>query len=157
VVGVDLSQEMLQAAPLARRVRADMSSLPFADARFDLVVSGLAVGHAPSLAPWMAEVARVLAPGGHLVYSDFHPDAARAGMTRSFTDTEQRRHTLLHRLYDAQAHEAAANEAGLELQQCQVVRVGHELQEAFKGSDDFYRRWHGLALVLVLRLGRVRA
>jgi malonyl-CoA O-methyltransferase len=152
VVGTDRSPQMLRRAQLAWRVQADMMSLPFADAQFDLVVSGLAVGHAPRLDGWMREIARVLAPGGLLVCSDFHPDAARAGMARSFIDNALRRHTLLHSLYDMSAHEAAAAAAGLELERSREVRVGHELCEPFDGSAEFYRRWRGLALVLALRL-----
>jgi malonyl-CoA O-methyltransferase len=152
VVGVDRSAQMLRRASLACRVRADMTRLPFADARFDLVVSGLAVGHAPCLDVWMREMARILVPGGHLVFSDFHPEGARAGMTRSFTDSEQRRHTLLHELYDLSAHRAAAAAAGLELEASREVRMGIELCEPFEGSDEFYRRWHGVAVVLAARL-----
>ncbi|MEO6281492.1 class I SAM-dependent methyltransferase [Roseateles sp.] len=152
VVGCDLSAGMLARAPLAHRVRADMSRLPFAAASFDLVVSGLAVGHAPSLDAWMAEAARVLAGGASLVYSDFHPDATRAGMTRSFTDADGQRHELLHALHDPKAHLAAAWRAGLVLEARREVRVGQELCETFTGSESFYARWHGLAVVLVLRL-----
>ena len=152
VVGTDRSAEMLRRAPLAHRVHADMMDLPFAAAQFDLVVSGLAVGHAPSLKAWMREMGRVLAPGGCLVFTDFHPDAARAGMTRSFTDGAQRRHELLHGLYNLAAHQAAAGQAGFRLEMAREVRVGHELQEAFTGSDAFYARWQGLAVVLAVRL-----
>lgn len=152
VVGCDLSAGMLAHAPLAHRVRADMLQQPFAAASFDVIVSGLAVGHAPSLDAWMTEAARVLAPGGHLVYSDFHPDAARAGMTRSFTDAAGQRHELLHALYDLDAHQAAACRAGLVLEASREVRVGRELNEPFTDADAFYARWQGLAVVLALRL-----
>lgn len=153
VVGTDLSGAMLACAPLALRVRADMMKLPFAAASFDLVISGLAVGHADDLDVWMAGVARVLAPGGHCVYSDFHPDAARAGMKRSFVDADDRRHELLHALYDLDTHCIAAARAGMDLQVCRTVRVGHELSESFAaGAPAFYERWHGLAVVLVLRM-----
>ena len=152
VVGSDLSGAMLARAPLDLRVRADMMRLPFAPGSFDLVVSGLAVGHADDLDTWMWGVARVLAPGGQLVYSDFHPDAARAGMTRSFSDAEGRRHELLHALYDLDIHRAAAERAGLKLQASRTVRVGHELSEDFAGSEAFYARWHQLAVVLALRM-----
>jgi malonyl-CoA O-methyltransferase len=152
VVGVDRSPEMLRRAPLARRVRADMARLPFGDGQFDLVVSGLAVGHAPSLDEWMREMARVLAPDGHLVCTDFHPAAALAGMTRSFTDEAQHRHTLRHQLFDAAAHREAAAAAGLVVEAVREVRVGIELDEAFEGFDEFYRRWQDLPVVLALRL-----
>jgi SAM-dependent methyltransferase len=152
VVGSDLSGAMLARAPLAMRVRADMMRLPFAPASFDVVLSGLAVGHADDLDAWMAGIARVLAPGGHLVYSDFHPDAARAGMRRSFSDASGRHHELLHALYDLDAHRDAAGRAGLRLQASRTVRVGHELSEDFAGAPAFYARWRRLPVVLALRM-----
>ena len=152
VVGSDLSGAMLARAPLDLRVRADMMRLPFAPGSFDVIVSGLAVGHADDLDAWMSGVARVLAPGGQLVYSDFHPDAARAGMTRSFSDASGHRHELLHALYDLDAHRSAAERAGLQLEASRMVRVGHELSEDFNGSEAFYARWRNLAVVLVLRM-----
>ncbi len=154
VVATDLSTGMLAHSSAQRRVRADMMQLPFAGASFDVVVSGLAVGHAPHLEPWMREVARVLAPGGVLLYSDFHAEAARAGMTRSFVDAQDRKHTLAHCNYDLPAHRAAVADAGLRLDAVHEVRVGNELREAFEGSDAFYDRWAGLPVVLVLRAGK---
>ena len=151
VVATDLSPGMLAHAGVQRRVRADMMQLPFADGSFDVVVSGLAVGHAPHLERWMGEMARVLAPGGVLLYSDFHVEAARAGMTRSFTDAQARKHTLLHCNYDLPAHRVCSAAVGLRLDAVHEVKVGDELRETFDGSDVFYSRWAGLPVVLVLR------
>ena len=148
VIGCDRSAGMLARAPLPLRVRADMQGLPFAAASFDLIVCGLAVGHAPSLARWMAEAARVLAPGGVLVYSDFHPDAVRAGMTRSFTDGTGQRHKLVHVCHELDDHRHAATQAGLVLQGRREVRLGHELHAPGRAAQ------HGLAVVLALRWGK---
>jgi len=43
------------------------------------------LGDVADLDPWISEATRVLAPGGHLVYSDFHPsgDALVAGTFRA--------------------------------------------------------------------------
>jgi SAM-dependent methyltransferase len=49
------------------------------DSSVDLVVSGLALCHVPALAPVMAEFARVLRPGGHLVISDVHHEITFRG------------------------------------------------------------------------------
>src|SRR5688572_22037688 len=68
-IGVDLSIAMLaHALPAARTACADACRLPFADGVFDVVCSSLMVGDVDCLEAWVAEAARVLAPGGHLVY-----------------------------------------------------------------------------------------
>ena len=152
VVATDLSPAMLKRAAVVHRVRADMNCLPFRSAAFDVLVCGLAVGHAARLDLWMQEVARVLVQGGVAVYSDFHPDAAAAGMTRSFIDQAQRKHTLLHSRHELAAHRAAAEAAGMELEEARVLRVGEELTEPFDGSAAFYSRWQGLPVVQVLRV-----
>lgn len=148
LVGCDRSSGMLARSPLPCRVRADMHRLPFAPGRFDFIACGLAVGHAPDLDAWMAEVARVLARGGVLVYSDFHPDAARAGMTRSFHDATGQRHDLAHALHAPDDHRRAACAAGLVLQGQREVRVGHELVAPQLAGRE------GLRVVLALRWGK---
>jgi SAM-dependent methyltransferase len=85
VVGVDLSLAMLSRhIQAARRVCADACRLPFPDASFDLVLSSLMVGDIERLPDWTREAARVLAPGGHLIYSDFHPAWSIEGWRRTF-------------------------------------------------------------------------
>lgn len=51
-------------APDALLVGADAEWLPFRDAAFDVVVSSDVIEHLPDIAAHVAEVARVLAPGG---------------------------------------------------------------------------------------------
>jgi len=76
VVGVDASPEMLALAraklPLSAFALAGLDRLPLPDAQVDLVTCGLALVHQPALGPVLAEFARVLRPGGHLVTSDIH-------------------------------------------------------------------------------------
>jgi malonyl-CoA O-methyltransferase len=150
VVAVDLSTAMLGRVQVGWQVCASMTRLPFACGVFDIVISGLAVGHVADLAEWMAEVARVLAPGGMLLYSDFHPAAASAGMTRSFKDLSGRAHTLPHYRHEIAAHRAAAKGAHLVIERVGEARVGYEVSEPFSGTEAVYRRWDGLPLVLVV-------
>jgi SAM-dependent methyltransferase len=83
VVGVDSSPEMLDRArtrvPQGEFLLGDLHRLPLPDDTVDLVVSGLALAHVPELAPVMAEFARVLRPGGHLVISDAHHELVLRG------------------------------------------------------------------------------
>jgi malonyl-CoA O-methyltransferase len=150
VVALDFCIPMLQQVCAASRVCASMMNLPFRTGTFDAVVSGLALGHATGVEPWMAETARVLRSGGRLLYSDFHPEAARAGLTRSFKDQQCVSCTVPHQLYDVESQKAAALAANLTIETLRELRVGFELLEPFPGSESFYRDWHGLPIVIVV-------
>jgi ubiquinone/menaquinone biosynthesis C-methylase UbiE len=150
VIGLDFCLPMLGQVRGAHRVCASMMQLPFAADTFDVVVSGLAVGHAPDLHAWMYEAARVLRHGGTLLYSDFHPDAA-PHFRRSFSDQKLRTWTVPHHRHDLPAQASALQCAGLAVAVTREIRVGVELNEAFANSDSFYEQWHGLAMALVIR------
>jgi SAM-dependent methyltransferase len=77
VVGVDPTVAQLAVArergggPVYARASAE--SLPFPDASFDAVVVCLVFEHIPDHEPAIAEIARVLAPGGRFVFLLNHP------------------------------------------------------------------------------------
>jgi malonyl-CoA O-methyltransferase len=151
VVAMDFCVPMLRQVSADARVCGSMMQLPFAGQAFDVVISGLALGHAANVHSWMAEAARVLKSGGSLLYSDFHPEAARAGLTRSFKDGQNDTCTVPHRCYDVALQQEAAAAANLAIEVIHEVRVGIELKEPFPKSEEFYRRWDGLPIVLVVR------
>lgn len=151
VIALDFCLPMLVQVASAGRVCASMMQLPFRSAAFDFVVSGLAVGHATDLGQWMSEVSRVLAPEGALLYSDFHSAAIRAGMTRSFKDAQGASWTVPHQAYELSAQREAMAAVGLELESVMELRMGMELNEAFPGSEQAYRQWYGVPVVLIVR------
>ncbi|MEU0990670.1 class I SAM-dependent methyltransferase [Streptomyces sp. NPDC005953] len=82
VTGIDASTEMLS---LARRRLGDdaplylanlSDPLPFADATFDDVVASLVLHYLEDWGPTLAEIRRVLRPGGRLIASVEHPFSA---------------------------------------------------------------------------------
>ncbi len=79
VVGVDLSRDMLTEAARQAAARgitnvrweeASAAALPYGDATFDIVACRMVVHHFPSLVPALAEMARVLKPGGQFIMVD---------------------------------------------------------------------------------------
>jgi SAM-dependent methyltransferase len=83
VVAVDISERMVELAR-GRGVDArvgDVQTLPFDDASFDCVVAAWMLYHVADVDVGLAEMARVLRPGGHLVAvtnSESHLAEARA-------------------------------------------------------------------------------
>jgi ubiquinone/menaquinone biosynthesis C-methylase UbiE len=151
IVAVDFCAPMLTRLSAAHRVCASMMQLPFANDAFDIAISGLALGHATDVDAWMAEVARVLRKGGTLLYSDFHPEAARMSLTRSFNDGNNQSWTVPHRCHELARQREGAAAAGLTIEIVHEIRVGAELSEPFPKSEEFYRRWQGLPVVLVVK------
>jgi SAM-dependent methyltransferase len=71
--GVALSRERFRLAGLAGRLaQADAERLPFADACFDRVVSAGVLHHVPDVGAAVAEIHRVLRPGGSVVLMLYH-------------------------------------------------------------------------------------
>jgi ubiquinone/menaquinone biosynthesis C-methylase UbiE len=75
VIGVDSSPAMLERArqkvPDGEFHEADLHDLPLPDDHVDLVLCALALMHVPDLEPVLAELVRVLRPGGSVVISDW--------------------------------------------------------------------------------------
>ena len=77
VTGIDIDPKQIEAAKsgaaranLQYRVM-DATKLQFGDGAFDVVASRMATHHIPDWERALAEMVRVLRPGGYLVYSDF--------------------------------------------------------------------------------------
>lgn len=81
VVGLDLTTAMLRLArgrsPAASWVAGDMTRLPFADASFAVVTTGYGLRNVPALETAVAEIARVLRPGGLFISLDFNKPESR--------------------------------------------------------------------------------
>jgi demethylmenaquinone methyltransferase/2-methoxy-6-polyprenyl-1,4-benzoquinol methylase len=75
-VGLDLTHRMLQLARVRRQesvvVTGDMLALPFAAACFSVVTTGYGLRNVPDLRAAIAEIHRVLVPGGRLLSLDFN-------------------------------------------------------------------------------------
>ena len=151
VFSLDFCMPMLRQVSGSHRVCASMMQLPFRAASFDVVVSGLALGHSTGARPWVAQISRVLRAAGTLLYSDFHPEAARAGLTRSFKDAENVTFTVPHQFYSVEEQLAAVAGAGMEVEILRELRVGYELQESFPVTETNNSRRQSKPKELILR------
>ena len=71
IVALDLAVAMLRAAPPSLlRVSSSMLQLPFPDSRFDAAYATESLEHAVNIEAAVAEICRVLKPGGRLVIID---------------------------------------------------------------------------------------
>ncbi len=77
-VGLDITARMVEIArgkrppaTTSRFLVGDMMALPFGDATFDVVTTGYGIRNVPVIAEAVAEMARVLRPGGVLLSLDF--------------------------------------------------------------------------------------
>jgi malonyl-CoA O-methyltransferase len=115
-VGIDLSPAMLARARAlsSRLVRGTLCALPIDSTCVDVVVCGLALGDVPDLELALAEMARVLRPGGCLVYSVVHPAGARAGWSRTF-EANGRRIAVAGYWHSLAEHQQAAAAARLQI------------------------------------------
>jgi len=108
VFGFDLSPVALGWARRAGRplVRADIARIPFPGATFDLVASFDVIQYAPDAAAALAEMTRVVKPGGAIVVSMVALEALRGDHSEEWGDL---------RRYEPEAVRRLAAGAGLEV------------------------------------------
>lgn len=166
VLGVDLTPEMLAKArdrvPGAEFQTADLRKLPADDASFEVIVCGLALAHLPELDGAVHELARVLAPGGHLIVSVLHPFQALLGWHAPFTGSDGRRGFIREHPHLHGDYLAAFTKAGLDQKACvepqiterQLVAKRRAFRHVPKATAEAYL---GLPAVLVWDTERRRA
>jgi malonyl-CoA O-methyltransferase len=134
VVGLDLSRGMLQQARRQRQevnavdwVQASVERLPFSEAAFDRVSSGLVLDHVQNLKAFFRGLAWVLKPGGRAVITAIHPEMQRlTGSLVQFSAAgrEYRTQGTIHEVADILE---AIHQAGLSVESLQEPLVDQEL------------------------------
>jgi malonyl-CoA O-methyltransferase len=146
VAGVDFSLAMLRHGEAAGKVCGDACHLPFRRSSFDIVNASLMVGDIGDLSAWAREVARVLAPRGHLVYSDFHPSWAQHGWSRTFRSASGDIYDVSFHAHTIDDHLGALDHAGLRVR---AIREPRFKDQGDPGVKAFRRRWGNPQVVAV--------
>ena len=90
ITGLDISSEMLRRARTRLKsnrphfLSADLSRLPFADATFDCVTCGYVLEHLPDAKAGLAELSRVMSPGGRMLLMTTEDSFGGAWTSRLF-------------------------------------------------------------------------
>ena len=156
VTAVDFSPGMLararakSGAEQVRFVEHDLAGpLPFAPASFDRVVCGLVIDHVAPLAPFFAELVRVVRPHGVVVATVMHPAMMLKGVQARFTDPATGRETRPashpHRLSD---YMMAALDSGA----CVMALSEHAADAALAARVPRASRYVGWPLLFVMVL-----
>ena len=150
VLGLDFSLAMLRRGGAAPgRVCGDACRLPFKRSAFDLINASLMVGDVADLGVWSREIARVLAPRGHLVYSDFHPSWAQRGWSRTFRSADGDMHDVSFHPHAIDDHLTALERAGLRVRTIREPRFSSTSDGFEPGIKTFRRRWGNPQVVVV--------
>ena len=153
-LGIDPSEGMLeraQAKGLEVRLGA-LPNLPVGDRAVDAVVCALVLEHVPDLRAAFKEIHRVLAPGGSLVVSSFHPALCSMGMPVFFDDREDRMRYVIDPSipHFPSEYYAVARETGFVLEELLEETVTPSLALSFSQVAGKL----GFPLLLALRLKR---
>jgi ubiquinone/menaquinone biosynthesis C-methylase UbiE len=100
-VGLDLSQGMLRKAQARGLgvVHGSVTDLPFADGEFDLAYSFKVLAHVERIERALAEMARVVRPGGHVIAEFYNPWSLRGLIKRYKAPTAISASTHDHAVY----------------------------------------------------------
>ena len=130
VIGIDCTPEMLEVAkakaPTARFELADLTALPLPDDAVNLVVCAPSLTHFTDLEAPLAEIARVVRTGGHVVISDVHPFMVMLGSQAVDMDDDGSSGFTRNYIHQVSDYLAAFRRAGLDGVQCLEPTWGDE-------------------------------
>ncbi len=160
-VGLDFAAEMLAAAgakcPGGLFLKHDLTALPlpFADGAFNKIVLAHALWHLSGITALFAEFARLLVPGGRLVVSVTHPEAAfkhfkyRAEDCAGGEDLDLSKERYRYTLEEIKA---AALAAGLRPVEARTIPVDERLRPVLTAAA--YERVQGTPLIIAMRFDK---
>ena len=124
-----------------------------ADGSVDILVSTLAIGHIRDVGQALAEWTRVLKDGGQMILTDFHPDAFRAGMKRTFVHEGQTIEVENH-LHSVELLRRIFRERGLEVVSARERRIDEAVRDFFErqGYRAAFERFRQTPVILGFHL-----
>jgi ubiquinone/menaquinone biosynthesis C-methylase UbiE len=134
VSGIDLCANLLSQAGGVGVAKADAAALPFGGRRFDLATSVLVLHYLPDPDRALAEIARVLRPGGRLVVCD-RVCSSDPVLRAAQIGVERLRNPLIQRILSAEQLEESLRKAGFEAIRLVEFRRWTSLEAWLSGTD----------------------
>ena len=162
IVGVDFSRAMLhhvvvpEGGDHVSLVEGSLAALPLRQSSFDLALVALVLGHLPDLAPAVAELERIVRPGGRVLISDWHPENERRGWRRVFEVPPQSgrsgRFAVEHHFHSTEDYIRAFQSGGFVLEKRLEPVIDESMKSAFENASmaKVFEEHRGSPLVLVL-------
>ncbi|WP_369148903.1 class I SAM-dependent methyltransferase [Streptomyces sp. R44] len=156
VIGVDQSPHMLEKArahsPAADLRVGHLERLPLDDDSVDLAICSLAMTHLPDVTPAVAELARVVRPGGRIVVTDLHPFVISLQGQCLFVHGSEELAFVRNHVHLLSHYLDAFGAAGLRVRACHEPLFNGRLapggyEEAI--GDAARAAWEGLPIVVV--------
>lgn len=163
VIGVDSSEAMLERArarlPTADLRHGDLDDLPVETATADLAICSLALTHLADPAPAIAELARVVQPGGRVIVSDVHPCFVALGAQAFYQDESEQAGFIRNHVHWPGIYLRAFQAVGLELRGCQDVLYRREeidlwVDKTAASTEVVVEALEGLPAVIIWDLAR---
>ncbi|MER7847692.1 class I SAM-dependent methyltransferase [Kitasatospora sp. NPDC096077] len=155
-IGVDQSPEMIararERAPQAEFRTGRLEALPLDDDSVDLAVCTMALTHQPEVDGTVAELARVVRPGGRVLISDLHPFVIALQGQCIFVRGPGRLGFVRNHLHLPSAYLNAFTAAGLQVRSCHEPVFNGSLAPG--GYEEFIAdaaraAWDGLPLMVI--------
>jgi ubiquinone/menaquinone biosynthesis C-methylase UbiE len=160
VTGVDFSTGMLgrlraklehtdaAAASRLELIEHDIATgLALGDASFELALCCLVLEHLPNLDEMLAELARVVVPGGRVVIADFHPEMFRRGLHARFRPGPEAEKLQIHGIdHTISDYVMACVRAGLEI----VEMAEYRMDQATAARSPSAGKYIGEPMLLTL-------
>lgn len=151
VVGVDPSPEMLAHArakcPGVEFIAGTFAPLPVPDRSVELALNALVLEHLPEVASPIAELARVLVPGGALIFSVYHPFFLLKGVPPHFKHADAVEYEMPAHVHLVSDYVRAVKAAGLELEEL----VEPIVDDAIIAKLPNYEKHRGHPLAVIAR------
>ena len=119
--------------------------LPVPDALFELALNALVLEHLPEVAGPIAELARVVVPGGAIVVSVFHPFFVLRGIPAHFKHVDAVEYEMPSHVHLVSDYVRAVKQAGLVLDDMVEPIVDDEIVRALPNFQK--HRGHPLAVI----------